>query len=76
MLIGCVFWYLYISGIRDTALESSEPDSKTWWNYLRPVHGSLYIAFALFAFSPQYRTHAWKFLFIDVIIGLMKHAAL
>ena len=43
--------------------------NKIWWNSLRPIHGLLYALFAYFAIIKN--KNAWKFLAVDVIIGLV-----
>jgi len=67
--IGLSFMYLYFVGNKtaDSQLEWLG-DKKIWWNNLRPVHGLLYLLFALFAIKQS--EYAWVFLLIDVIIGL------
>ena len=68
--IGLSFMYLYFVGNEraDSQLEWLG-DKKIWWNDLRPVHGSLYLLFALSAIKQK--EYAWVFLLIDVIIGLL-----
>ena len=38
-----------------------------WWNTLRPVHGVLYLLFALLALKKN--KNSWMVLLLDVIIG-------
>ena len=68
--IGLSFMYLYFVGNKtaDSQLEWLG-DKKIWWNNLRPVHGLLYLLFALFAIKEN--EYAWVFLLIDVVIGLL-----
>ena len=61
------FFYIYFIGSRDTGPEVF--GSKIWWNYLRPLHGFLYLLFALNAINKN--KNSWKFLLIDVITGLI-----
>ena len=66
LLIGIGFIVIYLKGLRKTGQEVF--GEKIWWNDLRPIHGLLYILFAYFAITQN--TKAWKFLLLDVIIGL------
>jgi hypothetical protein len=70
LLIGLSFMYLYFIGNAgaDSQLEWLG-DKKIWWNELRPVHGALYLLFALFAIKQK--EYSWVFLLIDVIVGLV-----
>lgn len=61
------FTYIYLTGTRKTGAEVF--GDKIWWNDLRPIHAILYGLFAYYAINKY--TFAWKFLFIDVIIGLV-----
>lgn len=61
------FFYLFFSGKRKVGSETF--GAKIWWNNLRPVHGILYLLFAIYAIRGDRR--AWVFLLIDVIIGLV-----
>ena len=68
--IGLSFWYLYLVGnARADAQLEWLGDKKVWWNELRPIHGTIYLLFALFAI--QQKSFAWMFLALDVIIGLI-----
>jgi len=67
IVISIGFFYLFLSGSRTTGTETF--GDKIWWNNLRPVHGLLYLLFALFAYNEN--KHAWIFLLIDVILGLI-----
>lgn len=60
------FIYIYITGSRKTGAEVF--GEQIWWNDLRPLHALLY---GLFAYSAiTMKPFAWKFLLLDVIIGL------
>ena len=61
------FFYLFFSGKRNTGPETF--GDKIWWNNLRPVHGILYLLFAIYAIRGDRR--AWLFLLLDVIFGLI-----
>ena len=67
LVIGIGFIYIYITGARKTGVEVG--GGKIWWNSLRPVHGMIYLIIAYYAINKQ--RVAWKFLAIDVIIGLI-----
>ncbi len=60
------FFYIFVTKSRQTGQEVF--GEKIWWNNLRPIHGLLYLFFAIFAI--QKKSFAWIFLFIDVILGL------
>jgi len=61
------FIYLYMTDSRQTGQEAG---GRIWWNSLRPVHGCLYLLFALLAIK-QDMDSAWIPLAIDVTIGLL-----
>jgi len=61
------FMYIYVTGSRQTGAEVF--GEKIWWNDLRPVHSILYFLFAYYAILGN--EHAWIFLLLDVIIGLL-----
>lgn len=67
MSIG--FFYIYFTGSRDTGAEVF--GKKIWWSDLRPIHGTLYMAFSLFAFAGN--SMAWIFLALDVFLGLIAY---
>lgn len=66
IMISIGFFYIFFTGARKTGRETL--GDKIWWNNLRPVHGLLYLLFAIYAF--QGKTEAWIFLLIDVLLGL------
>ena len=59
--------YIYITGSREYGAEAG---GKIWWNCLRPLHSVLYLLFAYYAINKNSK-EAWKFLALDVIIGLI-----
>jgi hypothetical protein len=65
------FAYIYFTNSRKTGMEVF--GGKIWWNSLRIIHSILY---ALFAYNAIFKntmvknTNAWKFLALDVIVGL------
>lgn len=65
-VIGMGFWTIYVMGWRKTGLEVG--GKEIWWNHLRPVHGTNYLLFTLFAAMGW--KHAWLFLLLDVGIGV------
>ncbi len=67
LVIGIGFIYIYITGSRKTGVEVG--GGRIWWNQLRPIHGALYLIVAYYAINKQ--RVAWKFLAIDVVIGLI-----
>lgn len=58
--------YIYITGSRNYGVEAG---GKIWWNSIRPIHSMLYFLFAYNAINKN-KDIAWKFLLLDVIIGL------
>lgn len=63
------FFTIYLFGLRKTGPEVF--GDKIWWNHLRPIHGSLWATFAVFALTPELKPHAWKVLLIDTLLGLI-----
>lgn len=64
------FMYFYLSGTRTTGPEVF--GGKIWWNELRPIHSLMYFMFALSAIHKN--RWAWKYLLVDVIVGLVGSA--
>lgn len=60
------FFYIYFTNSRKTGDEVF--GDKIWWNDLRPIHGSIYLLFSLFALNSN--PNSWIILLFDVIIGL------
>ena len=60
------FSYIYLTDSRKTGPEVF--GDKIWWNFLRPIHASLYFAFAYLAINKN--PNSWVVLLLDVIIGL------
>jgi len=67
LVIGIGFWSIYLTNSRQTGRETF--GEKIWWNQLRPVHGTLWIAFAILAFKKK--SWAWMLLLVDMVIGLI-----
>lgn len=67
IIISIGFFYIFATNSRTIGAETF--GDKIWWNNLRPVHGLLYLLFALFAYNEN--KHAWIFLLIDVMLGLI-----
>jgi len=67
LLISAGFFLIYTFKLRKTGGEVF--GDKIWWNDLRPVHGLLYLLFAISAI--QKKSYSWIFLLIDVCIGLI-----
>lgn len=61
------FLWIWATGARQSGPEVF--GARIWWNFLRPLHAALYLAFATGAFL-QHRS-AWMFLASDVIVGLV-----
>ena len=62
------FLYIYATGSRKTGPEVFNDPKGIWWNDLRPMHGLLYLSFAICAI--QQKPYSWVFLLIDVLLGL------
>ncbi len=69
LLISIGFMYIYLTGSRKTGAEVF--GEKIWWNDLRPIHGILYFLFAYNGIKGN--RNAWKFLLIDVVIGILSY---
>lgn len=67
LFIGLGFFYIFFTGSRNTGQEVF--GEKIWWNNLRPIHGTLYILFAISTIT--YTDISWKILLLDLIIGLI-----
>jgi hypothetical protein len=63
------FFTIFMFGLRETGPEVF--GEKIWWNSLRPIHGTMYLLFAIFAL--QKKEFAWMFLAADVTIGLLAY---
>lgn len=61
---AAAFFYIYLARKNRVGAVFKEP---AWWDPLRPLHGAMYLAFALLAFS-KFR-HAWTILAADAAIG-------
>lgn len=59
---------IYIFGLRKTGPEVF--NELIWWNNLRPLHGLLWLLFAVLAITGIWQ-HAWKVLLLDTLIGLL-----
>ena len=68
VIISFGFIYIYITKSRKTGVEVF--GDKIWWNHLRPLHALFYFLFAYNVLVLK-NNNAWKFLAIDVIIGLL-----
>tara|TARA_B110000285_G_scaffold230409_1_gene296973 strand:- start:1348 stop:1719 length:372 start_codon:yes stop_codon:yes gene_type:complete len=62
------FITIYLLDLRKKGAEVFE--SKIWWNDFRPIHGVLYLLFAVYAIKKE-QDYAWIPLLIDVLIGLL-----
>lgn len=67
LVIGLGMWIIFLFDLRPTGAEVNH--ERIWWNHLRPLHGTLYLAFALLAFTRS--VHAHKLLFADAILGFL-----
>ena len=60
--------FLAVWGRRMRAFESTARGGRVWWDDLRPLHGALYLLFAVLAYRGV--EHAWAVLALDVAIGI------
>jgi hypothetical protein len=69
-LIACGFFIIFFKGLRKTGAETfGEP---IWWNGLRPIHGLLYLCFAIAAYNGW--KSSYQLLLMDVLIGICSWA--
>ncbi len=68
LIISFGFFYLYFTGKRKTGPEVF--GGVIWWNNLRPIHGLLYLFFAISVLIYNNK-NAYKIIVIDAIIGLI-----
>lgn len=59
------FISIYLLDLRKKGIESN---GKIWWNDMRPIHGSLYLLFSIYAIKSFDK--AWLVLLIDALLGL------
>ena len=64
--IGFSFLYLYFTGSRMNAFESSR--GVTWWAEYRILHGLLYLMAAVYAFNGERNT---SILMLDTFVGML-----
>lgn len=60
------FFLIYLNGWRKYGAETF--GDKIWWNWLRPVHGSLYLLFSFMAINKNHSS--WIPLMLDLLIGV------
>ena len=65
LIVAIQFWLN--PGIRPTGIETF--GTPIWWSDMRSVHALLWLMFAITNF--QGKEYAWKFLALDVIVGLV-----
>lgn len=65
-IMGMGFMIIYFGGLRKTGVETG--GKPIWWNYLRPVHGTLYL---LASFLLFYKHKCWssQIILIDTMVG-------
>ena len=67
LVFGLSAWYLYLSQSRMTGTGAF--GGVIWWTDMRPIHGTLYITFAILAFLQVPK--AYVVLLLDVLVGLV-----
>ena len=66
-IIGIGFWIIYMKGWRKKGFETlGQP---LWWNHLRPLYGTMYLLFSVFALFGS--KNAWMILMLDIMIGII-----
>jgi uncharacterized membrane protein YdcZ (DUF606 family) len=65
--IGISFLIIYLFKLRKTGIEVD--GEKIWWNFLRPIHGSLYLLASIFLFF-NYKLLSSYTIILDTFIGL------
>ena len=65
--IGIMFIILYLFDFRKFGIEAS--NGIVWWNSFRPVHGILFILYAIYAYKGEKK--AYYILLIDASLGLL-----
>ena len=68
--IGLSFMYLFFSNSRLDAPEAGGVG--TWWHYLRPIHGLLYLGAGAVLLA-GYPKHASNLLGADLVLGVAAH---
>lgn len=66
--IGIGFLVIYFGRLRPRGIETG--NKLIWWDYLRPIHGMLYLTAAWLLYSQQAKRLASNVLLVDVAIGL------
>ena len=66
LIPAVTFIGLYLFDLRKTGFEAG---GKIWWNDVRPIHGILYLLFAIYALKSVKK--AWLILALDVAMGLI-----
>ena len=67
ILMGISFITLWAAHLRQNAPEGG---GITWWDNIRPIHGTLWILAGYMLLCPPLRQYAWILLLADVIVGL------
>ena len=67
LILAFGFISIYILDLRKTGIEVG--NSKIWWNDLRPIHGLLYLLFAIYAYKEN--DYSYIPLILDVILGVI-----
>lgn len=65
-ILGLTFIILYLFDLRKTGVEAG---GTIWWNKIRPIHGVIYILYAIYAFKGE--KNAYYVLIFDVLVGFI-----
>ena len=66
-IMGLGFLIIFFGGYRKTGAETL--GAPIWWNYLRPIHGFIYLLFAYNAINKF--PDSYKIIIFDTIIGFI-----
>ena len=64
LLVATVWFGMWATNSRPVGFFGGE-----WWQYMRPLHATCYMAAGILALLPDFRAHAWMPLGADVILA-------
>lgn len=70
-IMGIGFIVIYLGGLRKTGIETG--GKPIWWDYIRPLHGSIYLLASWFMFTKKKQNinTAGNLIMFDAIFGLV-----
>lgn len=66
VIVAISFITLYLFDLRKSGIEAS--NGIVWWNVFRPIHGILFLLYAIYAFKGE--KNAYYVLLVDAFFGL------